>query len=93
MADLAPRAKVGGEPLLSRVSAPPASEEDEKDMRKPVTRFVRERRKAHLNAKASTVPAAQLVVAEEAASSNRLKAKRLWLVVGCLGTGGVPTPR
>eukprot|EP00873_Tetraselmis_striata_P021429 jgi/Tetstr1/441693/TSEL_029917.t1 len=31
--------------------------------------FVRERRKAHLNAKASTVPAAQLVVAEEAASS------------------------
>eukprot|EP00873_Tetraselmis_striata_P002759 jgi/Tetstr1/423023/TSEL_001300.t1 len=44
-------------------------EEDEKDMRKRVTRFVRERRKAHLNAKASTVPAAQLVVAEEAASS------------------------
>eukprot|EP00873_Tetraselmis_striata_P023538 jgi/Tetstr1/443802/TSEL_031790.t1 len=33
------------------------------------TRFVRERRKAQLNAKASTVPAAQLVVAEEAASS------------------------
>eukprot|EP00873_Tetraselmis_striata_P005566 jgi/Tetstr1/425830/TSEL_016207.t1 len=44
-------------------------EEDEIDMRKRVTRFVRERRKAHLNAKASTVPAAQLVVAEEAASS------------------------
>eukprot|EP00873_Tetraselmis_striata_P019417 jgi/Tetstr1/439681/TSEL_028100.t1 len=38
-------------------------------MRKRVTRFVRERRKAHLNAKASTVPAAQLVVAEEAAAS------------------------
>eukprot|EP00873_Tetraselmis_striata_P034158 jgi/Tetstr1/454422/TSEL_041323.t1 len=54
--------------VVSRVRAA-GIEEDEKDMRKPVTRFVRERRKAHLNAKASTVPAAQLVVAEEAASS------------------------
>eukprot|EP00873_Tetraselmis_striata_P008062 jgi/Tetstr1/428326/TSEL_018362.t1 len=54
--------------VVSRVRAA-GIEEDEKDMRKRVTRFVRERRKAHLNAKASTVPAAQLVVAEEAASS------------------------
>eukprot|EP00873_Tetraselmis_striata_P044582 jgi/Tetstr1/464846/TSEL_009585.t1 len=54
--------------VVSRVRAA-GIEEDEKDMRKRVTRLVRERRKAHLNAKASTVPAAQLVVAEEAASS------------------------
>eukprot|EP00873_Tetraselmis_striata_P015578 jgi/Tetstr1/435842/TSEL_024730.t1 len=54
--------------VVSRVRAA-GIEEDEKDMRKRVTRFVRERRKAHLNAKASTVPAAQLVVAEEAAAS------------------------
>eukprot|EP00873_Tetraselmis_striata_P033207 jgi/Tetstr1/453471/TSEL_040452.t1 len=54
--------------VVSRVRAA-GIEEDEIDMRKRVTRFVRERRKAHLNAKASTVPAAQLVVAEEAASS------------------------
>eukprot|EP00873_Tetraselmis_striata_P023442 jgi/Tetstr1/443706/TSEL_031696.t1 len=54
--------------VVSRVRAA-GIEGDEKDMRKRVTRFVRERRKAHLNAKASTVPAAQLVVAEEAASS------------------------
>eukprot|EP00873_Tetraselmis_striata_P027441 jgi/Tetstr1/447705/TSEL_035062.t1 len=54
--------------VVSRVRAA-GIEEDEKDIRKRVTRFVRERRKAHLNAKASTVPAAQLVVAEEAASS------------------------
>eukprot|EP00873_Tetraselmis_striata_P019098 jgi/Tetstr1/439362/TSEL_027797.t1 len=54
--------------VVSRVRAA-GIEEDEKDMRKRVTRFVRERRKAHLNAKASTVPAAQLVVAEEAGSS------------------------
>eukprot|EP00873_Tetraselmis_striata_P042394 jgi/Tetstr1/462658/TSEL_000686.t1 len=53
---------------VSRVRAA-GIEEDEKDMRKRATRFVRERRKAHLNAKASTVSAAQLVVAEEAASS------------------------
>eukprot|EP00873_Tetraselmis_striata_P015308 jgi/Tetstr1/435572/TSEL_024475.t1 len=52
--------------LVSHIRAT-GIEEDEKDMRKRVTRFVRERRKAHLNAKASTVPAAQLVVAEEAA--------------------------
>eukprot|EP00873_Tetraselmis_striata_P034228 jgi/Tetstr1/454492/TSEL_041392.t1 len=55
--------------VVSRVRAA-GIEEDEKDTRKRVTRFVRERRKAHLNAKASTVPAAQLVVAEEAASSS-----------------------
>eukprot|EP00873_Tetraselmis_striata_P035689 jgi/Tetstr1/455953/TSEL_042734.t1 len=54
--------------VVSRVRAA-GIEEDEKDMTKRVTRFVRERRKAHLNAKASTVPAAQLVVVEEAASS------------------------
>eukprot|EP00873_Tetraselmis_striata_P014150 jgi/Tetstr1/434414/TSEL_023514.t1 len=54
--------------VVSRVRAA-GIEEDEIDMRKRVTRFVRERRKAHLNAKASTVPTAQLVVAEEAASS------------------------
>eukprot|EP00873_Tetraselmis_striata_P034061 jgi/Tetstr1/454325/TSEL_041244.t1 len=54
--------------VVSRVRAA-GIEGNEKDMRKRVTRFVRERRKAHLNAKASTVPAAQLVVAEEAASS------------------------
>eukprot|EP00873_Tetraselmis_striata_P020227 jgi/Tetstr1/440491/TSEL_028817.t1 len=40
--------------VVSRVRAA-GIEEDEKDMRKCVTRFVRERRKAHLNAKASTV--------------------------------------
>eukprot|EP00873_Tetraselmis_striata_P013537 jgi/Tetstr1/433801/TSEL_002427.t1 len=40
--------------VVSRVRAA-GIEEDEKDMRKRVTRFVRERRKAHLNAKASTV--------------------------------------
>eukprot|EP00873_Tetraselmis_striata_P009692 jgi/Tetstr1/429956/TSEL_019818.t1 len=38
---------------VSRVRAA-GIEEDEKDTRKRVTRFVRERRKAHLNAKAST---------------------------------------
>eukprot|EP00873_Tetraselmis_striata_P024078 jgi/Tetstr1/444342/TSEL_032233.t1 len=38
---------------VSRVRAA-GIEEDEKDMRKRVTRFVRERRMAHLNAKAST---------------------------------------
>eukprot|EP00873_Tetraselmis_striata_P021758 jgi/Tetstr1/442022/TSEL_030203.t1 len=54
--------------VVSRIRAA-GIEEDEKDMRKRVTRFVRERRKAHLNAKASTEPAAQLVVAEEAAAS------------------------
>eukprot|EP00873_Tetraselmis_striata_P010346 jgi/Tetstr1/430610/TSEL_020407.t1 len=54
--------------VVSRVRAA-GIEEGEKDMRKRVTRFVRERRKAHLNAKASTVPAAQLVVAKEAAAS------------------------
>eukprot|EP00873_Tetraselmis_striata_P009830 jgi/Tetstr1/430094/TSEL_001955.t1 len=54
--------------VVSRVPAA-GIEGNEKDMRKRVTRFVRERRKAHLNTKASTVPAAQLVVAEEAASS------------------------
>eukprot|EP00873_Tetraselmis_striata_P008248 jgi/Tetstr1/428512/TSEL_018523.t1 len=54
--------------VVSRVRAA-GIEEDEKDMRKRVTRFVRERRKANLNPKASTVPAAQLVVAEEAAAS------------------------
>eukprot|EP00873_Tetraselmis_striata_P027701 jgi/Tetstr1/447965/TSEL_035270.t1 len=54
--------------VVSRVRAA-GIEEDEKDMRKRMTRFVRERHKAHLDAKASTVPAAQLVVAEEAASS------------------------
>eukprot|EP00873_Tetraselmis_striata_P034531 jgi/Tetstr1/454795/TSEL_041675.t1 len=40
--------------VVSRVRAA-GIEEDEIDMRKRVTRFVRERRKAHLNAKASTV--------------------------------------
>eukprot|EP00873_Tetraselmis_striata_P028892 jgi/Tetstr1/449156/TSEL_003802.t1 len=49
--------------VVSRVRAA-GIEEDEKDMRKRVTRFVRERRKAHLNAKLSTVPAAQLVGAD-----------------------------
>eukprot|EP00873_Tetraselmis_striata_P003670 jgi/Tetstr1/423934/TSEL_001416.t1 len=55
--------------VVSRVRAA-GIEEDEKDMRKRVTRFVRERRKAYLNAKASTVPATQLVVAEEAACAS-----------------------
>eukprot|EP00873_Tetraselmis_striata_P020342 jgi/Tetstr1/440606/TSEL_028917.t1 len=63
-----PRQKWAASLVFSRVRAA-GIEEAEKDMRKRVTRFVRERRKAHLNAKASTVPAAQLVVAEEAASS------------------------
>eukprot|EP00873_Tetraselmis_striata_P043133 jgi/Tetstr1/463397/TSEL_008319.t1 len=39
--------------VVSRVRAA-GIEEDEKDMRNRVTSFVRERRKAHLNAKAST---------------------------------------
>eukprot|EP00873_Tetraselmis_striata_P024874 jgi/Tetstr1/445138/TSEL_032936.t1 len=60
MADLVSRAKVAASLVVSRVRAA-GIEEDEKDMRKRVTRFVRERRKAHLNAKASTVPTAQLV--------------------------------
>eukprot|EP00873_Tetraselmis_striata_P041022 jgi/Tetstr1/461286/TSEL_006413.t1 len=77
MADLVSREKWAASLVVSRVRAA-GIEEDEKDMRKRVTRFyshvtrnrfVRERRKAHLNAKASTVPAAQLVVAEEAAPS------------------------